>query len=250
MSNLYTTGELAKACNITVRTVQYYDTQNLLNPSELTEGGRRLYSEEDKQKMELICTLRELGLSLEIIRRIFKEENSRQVVETLLQERKDELTAELEERKQQVLRINNILHGIQSTENYSLEMIDDIVKNMEDRKKLKKMYTKLVLLFGIPITIYEWGSFIFWICTGNWIPFAVYIFGVLPATCFIAKYVHGQTAYICPDCHKVFRPDFKEYMFSKHTPKTRRLTCVACGHKSYCIETSRKPEMSFDEKKI
>lgn len=40
--SMYTTGELAKECGVTVRTVQYYDTQNLLNSRELTEGGRRL----------------------------------------------------------------------------------------------------------------------------------------------------------------------------------------------------------------
>lgn len=39
--SMYTTGELTKACGVTVRTVQYYDKQNLLNPSELTEGGKR-----------------------------------------------------------------------------------------------------------------------------------------------------------------------------------------------------------------
>ena len=38
----YTTGEIAKLCGVTVRTVQYYDTRGILIPSELSEGGRRL----------------------------------------------------------------------------------------------------------------------------------------------------------------------------------------------------------------
>lgn len=42
----YTTGEIAKLCGVSVRTVQYYDTRGILTPSELTEGGRRLYSED------------------------------------------------------------------------------------------------------------------------------------------------------------------------------------------------------------
>ena len=41
----YTTGELAKLCNVTVRTVQYYDKRGILIPTELSEGGRRLYTE-------------------------------------------------------------------------------------------------------------------------------------------------------------------------------------------------------------
>ena len=34
----YTTGELAKLCNVTVRTVQYYDKRGILIPTELSEG--------------------------------------------------------------------------------------------------------------------------------------------------------------------------------------------------------------------
>ena len=49
---LYTTGEVAKLCGVSVRTVQYYDTRNILIPSELSEGGRRLYSEEDVKRLE------------------------------------------------------------------------------------------------------------------------------------------------------------------------------------------------------
>ena len=47
----YTTGEMAKACGVTVRTVQFYDQRGILIPSALTEGGRRLYSENDLKKM-------------------------------------------------------------------------------------------------------------------------------------------------------------------------------------------------------
>lgn len=43
----YTTGEIAKLCGVSVWTVQYYDSRNILVPSELSEGGRRLYSEQD-----------------------------------------------------------------------------------------------------------------------------------------------------------------------------------------------------------
>ena len=54
----YTTGEMAKLCGVSVRTVQYYDSRNLLVPSELSEGGRRLYSEDDLRKLKVICFLR------------------------------------------------------------------------------------------------------------------------------------------------------------------------------------------------
>ncbi|MBR1845644.1 MAG: MerR family DNA-binding transcriptional regulator, partial [Oscillospiraceae bacterium] len=40
MSKKYSTGEVAKRCGVTVRTVQYYDTRGILVPAELSEGGR------------------------------------------------------------------------------------------------------------------------------------------------------------------------------------------------------------------
>ena len=78
-SNLYTTGEVAKLCGVSVRTVQYYDTRNILIPSELSEGGRRLYSEEDVKRMKIICFLREAGISINNIEELLSEEASEKV---------------------------------------------------------------------------------------------------------------------------------------------------------------------------
>lgn len=39
--SLYTTGELAKKCNVSVRTIQYYDERGILVPTDLTEGGTK-----------------------------------------------------------------------------------------------------------------------------------------------------------------------------------------------------------------
>ena len=75
----YTTGEMAKLCGVSVRTVQYYDTRNILTPSELTEGGRRLYSEEDLQRLKIICFLRELDLPINSIGELLSEEHPEDV---------------------------------------------------------------------------------------------------------------------------------------------------------------------------
>lgn len=57
----YTTGELAKLCGVTVRTVQYYDTRGILIPSEISEGGRRLYSDNDLKRMKIRVTVLRSG---------------------------------------------------------------------------------------------------------------------------------------------------------------------------------------------
>ena len=64
-----------------------------------------------------------------------------------------------------------------------------------------------------------------------WVVAAV-IFGVMAS-----RYYYRSVAYICPQCHEVFKPSFKEMFWARHTPKTRKLTCVKCGHHGYCVET-------------
>ena len=71
----YTTGELAKLCNVTVRTVQYYDKRGILIPTELSEGGRRLYSESDLQRLKVICFLREVDVPIDAISQLLEEEH-------------------------------------------------------------------------------------------------------------------------------------------------------------------------------
>ena len=70
----YTTGELAKLCGVTVRTVQYYDTRGILIPSELSEGGRRLYTDGDLRRLKIICFLRDMGLPIDAISQLLAEE--------------------------------------------------------------------------------------------------------------------------------------------------------------------------------
>lgn len=68
----YTTGELAKLCGVTVRTVQYYDTRGILSPSELSEGGRRLYTDDDLRQLRIICFLRDMGLPIDAIGQLLR----------------------------------------------------------------------------------------------------------------------------------------------------------------------------------
>ena len=63
-----TVGEVAKKMGITVRTLQYYDKEGLLSPSEKTEGGRRLYNERDLVVLHQILSLKSLGFSLDNIK--------------------------------------------------------------------------------------------------------------------------------------------------------------------------------------
>lgn len=83
-NDLLTVGELAKEMDITVRTLQYYDKEGLLKPSEKSEGGRRLYTKKDMVKLHQIISLKYLGFSLDEIKgKLFSLDDPIKVAEIL-----------------------------------------------------------------------------------------------------------------------------------------------------------------------
>jgi DNA-binding transcriptional MerR regulator/phospholipid N-methyltransferase len=64
----YSCGQFAKKANVTVRTIRFYDKQNILKPSFKNENGARFYTNDDLAKLQQILLLKYLGLSLEDIR--------------------------------------------------------------------------------------------------------------------------------------------------------------------------------------
>src|SRR2546430_17336065 len=64
-SSLWRVGELAKRTGVSVRTLHWYEEIGLLEPSQRTEAGHRLYAAEDVGRLQQIRSLRPLGFSLD-----------------------------------------------------------------------------------------------------------------------------------------------------------------------------------------
>lgn len=237
----YTTGEIAKICGVSVRTVQYYDTRGILTPSELTEGGRRLYSEDDLKRMKIICFLRNAGISINNIAELLSEDNTRSVISVLLEQQEQLLLEEVRERQAKLDILDGIKRELKGMNNFSIESIADIAYVMENKNKLRQLHV-IMLVTGIPISIIQWASIILWIIAGIWWLFALWILIGIVYAIWVTKFYFKRVSYICPQCHEVFNPNFKEAIFAKHTPTLRKLTCPSCGQKAFCVETYRKQE--------
>ncbi len=231
----YTTGELAKACDVSVRTVQFYDTKDLLKPSGLTEGGRRLYSQEDLETLRLICLLKALGLSLTSIGGILLNENRSKVLLLLLEKQERQISLEIEERQKQLHSIRLIQNTIRSADALPVTSISDIENMMKNQKKLRNTYIAM-LVVGLIMDVVEVGTVLLWIFRGIWWPFAAGMPLVILAAVLLIRMYYRNTEYICANCNTRFKPKMKEFIFARHTPKTRKLTCTACGHNGYCVE--------------
>ncbi len=238
MSN-YTTGEVAKLCGVSVRTVQYYDSRGILIPSTLSEGGRRIYSEEDLRRMKIICFLRELDLPIDSIKKLLNEEHPEKIISLLLDEQDALLKNDIAVLKERVDKISSLRQTLKKVEHFSVDSIADIAHIIENKKRLRNFRITMLFL-GIIMDIIEISTLILWITKGIWLPFVLGLPVIIGLGIFISVLYFKNTMYICPECHAIFRPRLSEMFWARHTPNTRRLHCMNCDYHGFCVETYGK----------
>lgn len=69
----YTVGEVGKLAHVSVRTLHHYDEIGLLVPSQRSEAGYRLYSDDDLSRLQQILLYRELDFTLDEIGQVLAD---------------------------------------------------------------------------------------------------------------------------------------------------------------------------------
>jgi DNA-binding transcriptional MerR regulator len=69
-AELFSIGQLAARTGLTSRTIRFWSDAGLVPPAGRSAGGYRLYDAEAVARLDLVWTLRELGLGLEVIRAV------------------------------------------------------------------------------------------------------------------------------------------------------------------------------------
>ncbi|WP_377268903.1 MerR family transcriptional regulator [Peterkaempfera sp. SMS 1(5)a] len=73
---LYSIGELARRTGLTVKTIRFYSDRGIVTPTHRSPAGYRRYDTDAKARLDLVRTLRQLGLDLPTIRRVMDRELS------------------------------------------------------------------------------------------------------------------------------------------------------------------------------
>lgn len=116
---MYRIGELARLADVTPDTVRYYEKQRMMDHEIRTEGGFRLYSETDLQRLKFIRYAKQLGFTLETIRellsiRIDPEHHTCQESKSIVQSRLKDVESkisELEHMRRSLQRLNDACCG-------------------------------------------------------------------------------------------------------------------------------------------
>ncbi|MFI5707840.1 MerR family transcriptional regulator [Kribbella sp. NPDC051620] len=74
MDELFSIGELARRTGLTVKAVRYYSDRGLVPPTDRSPAGYRRYDHAAVARLDLVRSLRELGLDLGTIRRVLDQE--------------------------------------------------------------------------------------------------------------------------------------------------------------------------------
>ncbi|MEE3743450.1 MerR family transcriptional regulator [Streptococcus dysgalactiae] len=243
MSQFYSTGELANLAGVSIRTVQYYDQRGILTPTALTEGGRRLYTDSDLEQLRMICFLRDLGFSIEQIRKVLAEENAAQVLELLLVDHIATAKEDLVAKEQQVDIAVKILDRLRKQDPQSLDFLMDISLSMKNQKAWKKRFITLIVCLTVETLLFVAGAYLLQLTIWKYflIPvFFLFLLGTL-------YWYYQNISYLCPSCHQIFEAKWTEFALAGHTPRTRKLTCPHCHQKSYCLELAKEDTLSRDK---
>ena len=109
---MYKIGELSKLCNISVKTLRYYDAEGLLIPDEIDKfTGYRYYSASKLEDCYRIIALKELGFSLDEIR-VQLTTNDNEKITAALNAKLVELQALIETTQTQLRTIESIKNNL------------------------------------------------------------------------------------------------------------------------------------------
>ncbi|MDG4766169.1 MerR family transcriptional regulator [Solwaraspora sp. WMMD406] len=75
-TELITIGQLARRTGLSVRTIRFWSDQDVITPAGRSAAGYRLYDVAAVARLDLVHTLRQLGLDLDTVRQVLRRQTS------------------------------------------------------------------------------------------------------------------------------------------------------------------------------
>ena len=136
-------GELAKKAGVSVRTLQYYDKEGLLSPAGSSEGGFRLYTDQDVAKLAQILLLKQLGFRLADIKSQLTSLDTPSDVVQVLTEHTKEIRTKIQLLTESLDQIEALKEEIAQMDAVDFKKFSAILMNLQ----LKNQHYRLVKHF-------------------------------------------------------------------------------------------------------
>ena len=135
-------GELSERTGVTQRTLRFYEERGLLKPPSRMEGGFRLYTEEDVQRVEQIKQLQKLlGFSLAEIKEMLEAEDMRSLLtaeyraESNIGQKKEKLKEAIQVTLAQIKSMDQKIEQIAQMRNYWQQKLARYEKLLQELEK-------------------------------------------------------------------------------------------------------------------
>jgi len=134
----YQIGELAKLVNMSPRTIRYYEEIGLLNSVKRIEGGKRIYTDRDVQRLKFITRLKHLGLTLSEMNEledIYQIHRTNKKVLPRLLELLDNHAVKIDERINQLVKLKADVLEYKKKIFQKLKVDDDLKKGVDSDER-------------------------------------------------------------------------------------------------------------------
>lgn len=130
---LYRIGMFASFCRTTVKTLRFYEEQNLLKPEWVDpESGYRYYEASQIADMHQLLALRNMGFSIEELKEIKKGKSEKK----LLLQRKQQILKEMAELTGKLMQIESYLaeEGMESGSHVLIKTIPEVIVAYREKR--------------------------------------------------------------------------------------------------------------------
>ena len=137
----YSSGEFARMANVTVRTIRYYDKQNILKPSYINEAtGARYYTDADLVQLQQILLLKYLGFSLDDIKELTIEDADYHILRNQLDLQLTLIQDKIEQMQLVQKAIEDTTAAIDQNQNINWKQMLDLIHLTGMENSLKIQY--------------------------------------------------------------------------------------------------------------
>ena len=136
----YSSGEFARLAQVSVRTIRFYDKQNILKPSFVSAAGARFYTDSDLARLQQILLLKYLGFSLDDIREMTIGDNDYHLMVSSLNMQKKLVQDRMEQLQLVAEAIDSTVEAIEKEHQLDWSRMLDLIHLTGMEKSLKDQY--------------------------------------------------------------------------------------------------------------